>query len=119
MDKEQALHSFWSQFCTAYEENSVPDNAVLPYITYQKAFGDFDQPTAMTGSIYTRSTSWRQADSILNQIDNAIKEGGQIITFDDGKIYFTKGTPFAQTMGEDDRNIKRYVINLSVKFFTR
>ena len=35
MNKEQAIHFFWSQFgLPAYDENSVPDDAQMPYITY-------------------------------------------------------------------------------------
>ena len=35
MDKSQAVHDFWSSFgLTAYDENAVPDNAQMPYITY-------------------------------------------------------------------------------------
>ena len=35
MTKAEALHSFYSSFgLTAYEENSVPDDAEFPYITY-------------------------------------------------------------------------------------
>ena len=43
MTAEQTLHSFWSSFgLTAYDENSVPDDAVLPYITYSVSYDSFD-----------------------------------------------------------------------------
>lgn len=42
MTKAAALHSFFSGFgLTAYEENSVPDDAVFPYITYSLTTDSF------------------------------------------------------------------------------
>ena len=121
MDIEQALHSFWTQFGTAYEETSIPDNANLKegYITYQKVFGNYLSPVFITGSICTRATSWATADRILNSINEALKDGGQIIKFDGGRIYFTKGSPFAQPMEEEDHTIKRYIVNISANYFTK
>ena len=35
MDKYQAINEFWNRFgVMAYDENTVPDDAELPYITY-------------------------------------------------------------------------------------
>lgn len=130
MDIEQAYHSFFSQFGLAFEESSIPEEIwdaetekmiplTPPYITYQKIFGDVESPVFPTASIFTRSTSWAQADAILNSISEALAQGGQIIPFDKGRIYFTKGSPFAQPLSEEDRTIKRYVLNLSVICMTR
>ena len=36
MTKAAAIYQFWNSFgLTAYEENTVPDDAAFPYITYQ------------------------------------------------------------------------------------
>ena len=44
MDKQQAIHGFWSSFgITAYDENSVPDDAELPYITYNDLHSNMDR----------------------------------------------------------------------------
>ena len=54
MTKAAALHSFYSSFgLTAYEENSVPDDAEFPYITYNittDSFGNYS--TARTFSLW-------------------------------------------------------------------
>ena len=51
MTAEQTLHSFWSSFgLTAYDENSVPDDAVLPYITYSVSYDSFDNNVSLTAS---------------------------------------------------------------------
>lgn len=35
MNKAQAIQAFWESFgVPAYEESTVPDDAVMPYITY-------------------------------------------------------------------------------------
>lgn len=120
MDKQQALQQFFSQFATAYEESDVPDNANLNegYITYQKMVGSLDEPVFPSARIWTRSTSWNRADSILNSMDDALKRGGQIFKLDEGRMWIARGTPFGQAVSEDDRAIRSYLINLAVEFFT-
>lgn len=126
MDKGQGLHSFWSSLSTtsgvpvsAYEENSVPDDAQYPYVTYQKMSGSLEDRLSLTGSIWTRSTSWEQADELEAQLEKKFIRGGVIIRLDDGYLYIAKGSPFAQGMSDDtDKVIKRYVINLAVEYLT-
>ena len=53
MDAEQAIHSFWSSFgLTAYDENSVPDTAELPYITYSLSYDTFDHQVSMVANLW-------------------------------------------------------------------
>lgn len=126
MDKEQGLHSFWSSLRTksgipvlAYEESSVPDDAQYPYITYQKMSGSLEDSLLPTGSIWTRDTSWEQADELKNQLEEKFARGGVIIKLDKGYLYIAKGSPFAQGMADDtDKIVKRYVINLAVEYLT-
>ena len=43
MDNEQAYRAFWASFgLNAYDENTVPEDAELPYITYEYAENGFD-----------------------------------------------------------------------------
>lgn len=131
MNKQQAYNSFWNSFgVLAFEENSVPTQDVLKslaeskhlpsdrYITYQVLTDDLDHPVFPTASIYHRSTSWEVVDLLANRISKYIKNMS-IISLDDGGMFITKGTPFAQHMGEDgDTTIKRVVLNLGIEFFT-
>ena len=118
MTKEEALYSFYSQFGTAYEETHLPKSATLPYLTYSvstASFGDGD--TSQSLSVWTRSTSWAQANSIAKQISDALGLGGVIIDCDDGAVWLKRGTPFAQNMGdESDDLIKRKVINITAEY---
>lgn len=118
MDRQQILHKFWSSFgYSAYEENSVPDDAVFPYITYEKIFANVYSPIVETASIWTRSESWSTADMILNGIYNELKHGGKTLPFDDGILWVSipDTGPFSQTMDdEEDKEIKRYVLNVAL-----
>ena len=120
MDKQQAIHSFWSRYATAYEETSVPDDADLSngYITYQKILGSIDEPVFMTASVWTRSSSGLEADTIVNKINEDLSHGGIIIPIEGGRMWIERGNPFAQAMSDTDRTIRRYVINIAVEFFT-
>ena len=53
------IHKFWSGFgLKAYDENSVPDGAQLPYITYEVSEDNFGNELAQTASLWYRSSSW-------------------------------------------------------------
>ena len=119
MDKAQAIHKFWSGFgLTAYDENSVPLNAPLPYITYGVATGAIGDMVALSGSIWYRSTSWQAISQKADEIAEAIGYGYAIEKVDGGYMWITRGTPFAQRMGDEDASIRRIYINLSAEFLT-
>ena len=60
MTKASALYQFWNSFgLTAYEENTVPDDAAFPYITYQLVTDSFDREIPLTASLWYRSESWK------------------------------------------------------------
>jgi hypothetical protein len=117
MDKQQGLWAFWSMVgIPAYAEGQVPKDAEFPYITYQKLHGDFESQVYPMGTIWTRDSSWEQADSYENQISQ-ILEGGQQIEIDSGYIQIDKGNPFSQQTGDDnDELVKGYRINLQVSY---
>lgn len=131
MDKYQALYRFWASFkvadtdetyIPAYEENSVPDadkdNSQFPYITYQAASSVFNGAFSASASVWTRSTSWAQADTIANRIETALKDGGIVLHYDDGTIWISIDSTFAQNMGDpDDNMIKRKLLTVTYNFF--
>ena len=119
MDKEQALHQFYSGFgIKAYDENTVPDNAPLPRITYNVSVAEFGIPVAMSLSVWDRSTSWATVTEKANDIYNAIGLGGKIIPYDEGHIWIKRGQPFSQRMADEDDTIRRIYINVEVEYFT-
>ena len=120
MTKAAAIYQFWNSFgLTAYEENSVPDDAAFPYITYQLVTDSFDREIPLTASIWYRSESWTEINAKTEEISQKISRGGKIISCDDGAIWLKRGQPFAQNMGdESDDLIKRKYLNITAEFMT-
>ena len=120
MTKAAAIYKFWNSFgLTAYEENSVPDEAAFPYITYQLVTGSFDREIPLTASIWYRSESWAGINAKTEEISQKISRGGKIISCDGGAIWLKRGQPFAQSMGdESDDLIKRKYLNITAEFMT-
>lgn len=121
MTKAAALHSFFSGFgLMAYEENSVPDDVVFPYITYSLTTDSFsDYSSALTISLWYHSTSWKAINAKCEEVSAAIGYGGQLVDCDGGRIWIKRGQPFANSMGDtSDDQIKRKLINLSVDYLT-
>lgn len=120
MTKAAAIYQFWSSFgLTAYEETTVPTDAIFPYITYQLVTDSFDRETLLTASLWYRSESWTAINAKTEEISHTISLGGKIISCDDGAIWLKRGQPFAQSMGdESDDLIKRKYLNITAEFMT-
>ena len=121
MTKAAAIYQFWSGFdLTAYEENTVPEDAVFPYLTYQLVTDSFDREVAATASLWYRGESWTAINAKTEEISKKIGASGKKIAVDDGGIWIKRGQPFAQNMGdESDDLIKRKYINISIVFITQ
>ena len=120
MTKAAAIYQFWNSFgLTAYEENTVPDNAAFPYITYQLVTDSFDREVAATASLWYRSESWTAINAKTEEISQEISRGGKILSCDGGAIWLKRGQPFAQNMvDESDNLIKRKYLNITAEFMT-
>lgn len=118
MNKEQALYDFWASFgVPAYEVTSVPDIAPFPRITYEGTTDDFGNKVATTISVWSRSTSWKEAEAIKRLIELTITRGGYMKRFDGGALWIKKASPFAQRLGEpEDDMIRRMVINCEYEY---
>ena len=123
MNKEQAIQAFWAQFTynntqmPAYDETSVPDFAAFPRITYEGQSDDFGERIASSVSIWTRGTSWAQAEAIKRSIEQTITRGGVLINHDDGAVWIKRGNPFSLRLGDSaDDMIRRIMINLELEF---
>lgn len=121
MDKAQAIHDFWSRFSLpVYDENTVDDDAVMPYITYSVATGSLEDIVLLNASLWYRSTSWaditHKADEIAQYLTHMSPPA---IKIDGGRAYFTKGSPFAQRLSDDgDELVRRILLQVEVEFLT-
>lgn len=124
MTKAAAIHSFFNSFgLEAYEEtavHTVTPAPAFPYITYELITdGDMESKTPFTVSLWYRSSSWVNANAKAEEISKAISAGGKILDFDEGHIWITRNSPFAQRMGdESDDMVKRIILNLSAEYWT-
>lgn len=121
MDRAQAIYQFWSRFgIPAYDENTVPDDAVMPYITYSVSTGSIGDPVLLNASVWYRSTRWRDITQKVNEIEHYIDTVSPLtIKIDGGRAYFTKGTPFSQRMAEPgDDMTRRIYLQINAEFLT-
>lgn len=121
MDKEQAIHAFWSSFeIPAYDENTVPDNAEMPYITYNVVINNVGGVTLLTASVWYRSTSWAEISTKVDEIGEKLALNGfYSARLDNGIMWLVQGTPFAQRMSDpEDDMIRRYYLNVTAEFLT-
>lgn len=119
MDKAQTIQAFWSGFgWPAYDEGTVPDEATYPRITYNVVTDELGNPQAMYASLWDRGASWASVTQKAGQIAEAIARlYPPAIAFDSGRVYITKGTPFAQRMTDEDDMVRRIYINVTVEYF--
>lgn len=120
MDKYEALYSFYSSFgIPAYEENSVDENAVMPYITYEVLTSSFDNDSvSISCQIFSKSKDLIELDKITDKISKALT-GGITLKCKDGYVVLYRGTPFAQNRATGDTSVKCKYINISADYITQ
>lgn len=113
----QALNNFWNSFeWPAYDENTVPDDAQLAYITYEATEDFFGQTVVQTTSLWQRSYSWKEITLKAQQIADAIGRGGLQIPCDGGTIWIKRASPWAQRVASGNPDIRRITLNLELEF---
>lgn len=120
MDKSQALDKFWNSFgIPAYEESTIPDEAVMPYITYEVSTGALNDELYLTASIWYHSNSWKAIEKKKDEIAKKIREYGYYKQkIDDGYMVITQAVPFAQRTSDEDNSVRRIYLNIAVEFLT-
>lgn len=119
MDKEQALHSFWSGFSLpAYDENTVKENQALPYITYNVVTDSFGSNVAMSASLWYRSASWAAITQKANDIAAYIGRDGRRLPYTDGVLWIKRGTPFAQRVSDENDTIRRIYLTIEAEYIS-
>lgn len=127
MTKEQAIHSFWNSFklpgslttIPAYDENTVPDGATFPYITYEVVTNAMGYDVISSASIWDRSTSWKGVTDILEVISEEIGLGGTTRRYDNGLMWVKKGYPFSRRVPDDSQNIRHISMNIETEFISQ
>lgn len=114
-----ALYQFFSGFgLEAFIENNVPEEAQLPYITYQLVEPDWLDSATIYARVWYRSTSFVAINAKVDEIRASIGEG-TCLTTENGAVYLFKGSPFAQYMPmEGDDTLKVVYLNLIIHAIT-
>lgn len=103
----KGLYEFWSSFgIPAYPEYAVPDNAELPYITYEMAQPNWRDSSPYFARVWYRDTSYVDITTKVDEISNRIGEGVRIV-LDNGYMFLFKDSAFIQFQPvEDEENLK-------------
>lgn len=119
-DKAQALYQFWSGFgLPAYDENTVPDDAVMPYITYSTSTDMLGGVLPLHASLWYRSASWKNISQKADTIAYDLEQGTPIPLDGGGYLWIVRGSPFMQRMSDpDDDQVRRIYINVMAEFLT-
>ena len=95
---------------------SIHGKSFVPYITYEASVSPWNADVLMSASIWTRSTSWEEADRIADTIENTIKDG-YTQPYDGGIIWIVPNDPLSKHMGDpDDDMIKRNLFGVRYHF---
>lgn len=102
-----ALYNFFSGFgLPAYVEYSPPDEAELPYITYQLAEPNWRDPTPLYARVWYRSTSYAAINAKVDEIRAAFFQDGAdncvSIPTSGGAIYLSDFNAQVMPMEGDD-----------------
>lgn len=117
MDKWQAQQEYWESFgLDAYDVNTVPDDAQMPYITYEAVIGSLDGVIPATASVWYRSHSWA---SISQKQTEMSKTMDRQIKIDGGYMKVRKSDNEAQRMSDPESAlIRRIVLNVEIEFLS-
>lgn len=120
MTKGAALQSFFDSIMPSYASSSVPDNAALPYLTYELITSAWNGgEVGLTVNMWFRTTSEKEPNEAVDKLSKAIGLGGVQLPCDDGMIWLKRGSPWAQSLtDETDKTIKRRYINVTAEYLT-
>ena len=120
MNKAQAIQSFWEGFGWAtYDQNTVPEDAAMPRLTYNFVSGSFNETQVPPASLWDRTRSWKRITDKSDEIEAAIGMGGVMIPFDGGAIWIKRGSPFAQRVSDEDDSIRRILLNIELEYISQ
>ena len=120
MTKGAAVHSFFNEIMPSYAASSVPEDATLPYLTYELITSAWDGgEVGLTANMWFRTTSEKEPNAAVDRLSNAIGLGGVQLPCDGGMIWLKRGSPWAQSLtDETDKTIKRRYINVTAEYLT-
>ena len=120
MTKGAALQSFFNGIMPSYAAPAVPDDATLPYLTYELITSTWGGgEVGLTVNMWFRTTSEKEPNAAVDKLSKAIGLGGVFLHCDDGVIWLKRGSPWSQSLTDaTDKTIKRRYINVTAEYLT-
>ena len=122
MTKAAALHGFFSSFgMTAYAAASVPEDAELPYLTYELITSAWDGgEVGLTVNLWFYTESEKIPNGKAEELSRGIGLGGKILPCDGGYIWLKRGAPWCQSLRDEaSPNITRRYLNVTAEYLTK
>ena len=117
-DTAKALYTFYSSFgLPAYTETTVPEDAVLPYITYSLPETEPLESATHYAQVWYYSTSNAEVIAKADQIKAAIGTGILLRCTGGGWVALRPSTPLIQLLVEEDKEVRRAYINLQINCY--
>lgn len=116
MTQAAAIYRFLNSFgIPVYPTTSVPDNAEMPYMTYDLALGSWgDGELDLAVNVWYRTESEAAPNAKVTEISKALF-GGRQLACDGGSVWIKKGEPWCQAVEDEDNSVKRRMVNLVVE----
>jgi len=111
-----ALYNFFSSFdIPAYITDNIPDNATMPYITYDLVEPEPLATGYLNASVWYRGTSVSQIAAKVDSIKAAIGNGVSLTT-PTGVIHLFRARDgaFAKIMNDPNRETKRALLSMII-----
>lgn len=119
MTADKALYRFFSGFgVPAYPDTAVPDDTVMPYLTYSVALSGWeDSPAPLTVKLWYHTESEAAPTEKAGEIIRAIGLGGVQLPCQGGSVWLTMGQPQCVSFAhESDHFIKGRQLNVSAVY---
>ena len=111
-DTAAALYGFFSGFgIPAYVEETVPDNAALPYLTYELKEPEPGGNTSLKARVWYEGTGFGPIVDKVGQIKQAIGQGVSL-PVQTGAIWLWPDTNFCQFQPTDEPKLKVAYLSL-------
>ena len=119
MTKTEALYKFFSSFgMPAYPSDSVPNDAIFPWLTYENKIGEsMGEAVEITVTLWYHTESEAPPNNKADEIYNRIGMGGVTLPYDNGMIWIKRSTTWSYSLhDENDTTIKGRALSLSLEF---
>ena len=112
----RALNAFFGGFgLPAFSRDNVPDDARMPYITFEASVPAPTQRALLHAWVWYRGTDLAPAAAKVDEICMALQNGAALKTAT-GAVYLFPDTrtPFAQEQPDPDKNVRVMYLTMAV-----